>query len=79
MYDFTVGLARFAPPRLAQRRLLASLVGRPAEIDRFIGAFAGVIPVEEYFTPGNMLRVLGVRGVIGIYLGGTGTAGRRSR
>jgi 2-polyprenyl-6-methoxyphenol hydroxylase-like FAD-dependent oxidoreductase len=79
MYDFTVGLAGFAPPRLAQRRLLASLVGRPAEIDRFIGAFAGVIPVEEYFTPGNMLRVLGVRGVIGIYLGGTGTAGRSSR
>jgi hypothetical protein len=25
MYDFTVGLAGFAPPSLAQRRLLASL------------------------------------------------------
>jgi hypothetical protein len=65
MYDFTVGLAGFAPPSLAQRRLLASLAGRPAETDRFIGAFAGVIPLEEYFTPRNMLRVLGVRGLSG--------------
>ncbi len=61
VYDFTVGLAAFAPPSLAQRQLLASLAGRPAEIDRFIGAFTGVNP--GYFAPGNMLRVLGLRGV----------------
>jgi 2-polyprenyl-6-methoxyphenol hydroxylase-like FAD-dependent oxidoreductase len=66
MYDFTVGLARFATPSLAQRQLLASLVGRPAEINRFIGAFAGVVPVGEYFAPGNLVRILGLRGVAGI-------------
>jgi hypothetical protein len=66
MYDFTVGLARFAPPSLAQRRLLAALAGRPAEIRRFLGAFAGISPVDEYFAPGNVLRILGVRGVTGI-------------
>lgn len=66
MYDFTVGLARFAPPSLAQRRLLGALAGRPAEIRRFLGAFAGITPVDEYFAPGNMLRILGVRGVTGI-------------
>jgi hypothetical protein len=32
-------------------QLLASLAGRPAEIDRFIGAFAGVVPTAEYFAP----------------------------
>jgi 2-polyprenyl-6-methoxyphenol hydroxylase-like FAD-dependent oxidoreductase len=61
MYDFTVGLATFAPPSLAQRQLLVSLAGRPAETDRFIGAFTGIDP--GYFAPGNVLRVLGLRGV----------------
>ena len=63
MYDFTVGLARFVPPSLAQRRLLAAIAGRPGEADRFLGAFAGVTPVSEYFAPGNVLRILGPRGV----------------
>jgi 2-polyprenyl-6-methoxyphenol hydroxylase-like FAD-dependent oxidoreductase len=61
MYDFTVGLAAFAPPSLTQRQLLASLADRPAETDRFIGAFTGIDP--GYFAPGNVLRVLGLRGV----------------
>jgi flavin-dependent dehydrogenase len=66
MYDFTVRLATFAPPSQAQRHLLASIAGRPSETDRFIGAFAGVVPVDEYFAPCNMLRVLGPRGVTAI-------------
>jgi 2-polyprenyl-6-methoxyphenol hydroxylase-like FAD-dependent oxidoreductase len=73
MYDFTVGLATFAPPSLAQRQLLASLVGRPAETDRFIGAFTGIDP--GYFAPGNVLRVLGLRGVTRI----AAAAARRRR
>jgi hypothetical protein len=63
MYDFTIRLAGFAPPSLAQRRLLASIAGRPAETDQFLGAFAGIIPVGDYFAPGNMLRILGLRGI----------------
>jgi 2-polyprenyl-6-methoxyphenol hydroxylase-like FAD-dependent oxidoreductase len=66
MYDFTVRLASFAAPTLGQRRLLASLAGRPAEIDRFIGAFAGVVPPAEYFAPRNVLRILGPRGAAGL-------------
>jgi hypothetical protein len=58
MYNFTVRLPRFAAPTLARRQLLASLAGRPAEIDRFIGACAGVVPTAEYFHPGNILRSL---------------------
>src|SRR6185312_21085 len=38
VYDFTVRLARFRPRRV-ERLLLASLAGRQAEIDRFLGAF----------------------------------------
>jgi len=63
MYDFTVRLAGFAP-RPADRLLLASLAGRPAEIDRFLGAFSGVIPANRYFAPANVLRLLGTRGLL---------------
>jgi hypothetical protein len=56
-------LARYAPPSPAQRHLLATIAGRPAETDRFLGAFAGVIPVADYFAPSNMLRILGPRGI----------------
>jgi 2-polyprenyl-6-methoxyphenol hydroxylase-like FAD-dependent oxidoreductase len=47
MYDFTVGLARFVPPSLAQRHLLAAIADRPGEADRFLGAFAGVTPGQR--------------------------------
>jgi len=39
MYDFTVRLATFASPRLAQRYLLPSLAGRPAETERLLRGF----------------------------------------
>jgi 2-polyprenyl-6-methoxyphenol hydroxylase-like FAD-dependent oxidoreductase len=63
MYDFTIDLAAFNPPRLADQHLLASLHGRPAEIDRFLGVFAGATPIKEYRSPRNALRLLGVRGL----------------
>lgn len=63
MYDFTVGLAAFNPPRRADRQLLAALQGRQAEIDRFLGVFAGAGSIREYRSPRNVLRLLGVRGL----------------
>jgi hypothetical protein len=38
--------------------------GRPAEIDQFLGAFAGLVPIEEYLAPGNVLRILGGAGLL---------------
>ncbi|MBB5868933.1 2-polyprenyl-6-methoxyphenol hydroxylase-like FAD-dependent oxidoreductase [Allocatelliglobosispora scoriae] len=61
MFDFTMGLAGFAP-RGIERALLRSLGGRQGEIDRFLGAFAG--SVTGYFTPVNVARVIGVRGLL---------------
>ena len=63
MYDFTVRLAQFAP-RPVDRLLLASLAGRPAEIDRFLGAFAGLVPADQYLAPGNVLRIIGGPGLL---------------
>jgi 2-polyprenyl-6-methoxyphenol hydroxylase-like FAD-dependent oxidoreductase len=78
MYDFTIDLAAFNPPRRADQQLLASLQGRPAEIDRFLGVFAGVTPIKQYRSPRNALRLLGVRGLAKITTATLGQALHRS-
>jgi 2-polyprenyl-6-methoxyphenol hydroxylase-like FAD-dependent oxidoreductase len=69
MYDFTTELASFAPPRAEQEALFAALAGRQAEIDRFLGVLTGAVPLAGYLSPGNLLRLLGVRGMAGVALG----------
>jgi flavin-dependent dehydrogenase len=61
MYEATLDLARCAPPRLEQLLLYEALERRPAEIPGFLGAICGAIPMEEYFGPRNLLRLLGPR------------------
>ena len=57
-YDFTVGLAEFRPPTAVQRLLFTSLRDRPAEITRFLGALAGVTPIDAYLSVRNAARVI---------------------
>ncbi len=77
MYDFTTNLAALNAPRVADQRLLASLQGRPAEIDRFLGVFAGITPIQRYRSPANILRLLGLRGVAGVAAAALGQSLRR--
>jgi 2-polyprenyl-6-methoxyphenol hydroxylase-like FAD-dependent oxidoreductase len=63
MYDFTLGLAAFRPATPGQRRFLAAVAADQRETDRFLGAFAGIVSPERYFTPGTVLRVFGRRGI----------------
>jgi 2-polyprenyl-6-methoxyphenol hydroxylase-like FAD-dependent oxidoreductase len=58
MYDFTVGLTQFRPLTPMQRRLFTALRDRPAEISRFLGAFAGITPIDAYLSVRNAVRVL---------------------
>ena len=51
MYDFTVGLASFAPPDPEGQRMLESLAGRQEAIDRFLGVLTGAVPFAEMFAP----------------------------
>ena len=64
MYEMTLELASFVPPRPEQRMLMSALAGNHAETDRFLGVLGGMIPPGEYLTPRNMLRLIGVRGVL---------------
>jgi 2-polyprenyl-6-methoxyphenol hydroxylase-like FAD-dependent oxidoreductase len=58
MFDFTVGLTRFREPTRVQRALFSAIADRPAEIERFFGAFAGISPIDRYLSMGNAARVL---------------------
>jgi 2-polyprenyl-6-methoxyphenol hydroxylase-like FAD-dependent oxidoreductase len=75
MYDFTVGLAAFPPARPGQRLFLAAVAADQQETDRFLGAFAGIVPPEDYFTLGTVVRILGSQALRKLT---TGTAGHLS-
>jgi 2-polyprenyl-6-methoxyphenol hydroxylase-like FAD-dependent oxidoreductase len=62
MYDFTVRLSALRPLTAVQRWLFAALRGRPAEVSRFLGAFAGITPIDDYFSFGNAARVIATSG-----------------
>jgi 2-polyprenyl-6-methoxyphenol hydroxylase-like FAD-dependent oxidoreductase len=62
VYDFTLGLARLRPGARS-RRLVAAIADRPDEVERFLGAFAGITSPAQYFSARNLVRVLARRRV----------------
>jgi len=59
MYEFTCQLANLAePPSREMQQLLAALRGNQAETNRFLGAWAGTVPVSEFFAPENVQRIM---------------------
>src|SRR5499427_6775223 len=72
MYDFTLGLAAFSPAAPGQRLFLAAVAADQEETDRFLGAFAGIVPPEDYFTLGAVARIIGSQAIRRLT---TGTAG----
>ena len=68
MYEFTTELASLEPPKAEAQMLFAALVGKQVEIDRFLGVLTGVVPMREYMTPGNLVNIIGIRGMAKIIL-----------
>ena len=64
MYEMTADVASIAPPRPEQELLMAALAGRPEEISRFLGVLTGAVAIPSYFSPRNLLRLIGVRGMV---------------
>ena len=61
MYDMTMRLASYRPPSVVERLVLRSLPGRQAEVNRFLGVFAGTVRPNEFFSPANLIGLLGYR------------------
>jgi flavin-dependent dehydrogenase len=68
-YEFyTTHVAPLNPIRPEIKQLLLSLRGNQPEVDRFCGAMVGTIPIQEFFSYGNMLRTMGAsRFLKGVY------------
>ncbi len=81
MYRFTAEIASFSPPA-GQEALFRALVGRQAEIDRFLGVLTGAVPVAEFFSPRSLIRLVGLRAFLRMAVGrarGGGGLERSSR
>lgn len=58
MYEFTLQLATFAPPLPDMIQLYRALQGNQEQTNRFFGIIAGSVPVQEFFAPDNLQRLL---------------------
>ncbi|HEY7146068.1 MAG TPA: NAD(P)/FAD-dependent oxidoreductase [Streptosporangiaceae bacterium] len=69
MYDFTARLAAISPPLPAETALFRRLSQRQQDADAFIGALTGAVPLRQFMSPANIVRLVGVRGLAGLILG----------
>ncbi|WP_198663751.1 NAD(P)/FAD-dependent oxidoreductase [Jiangella endophytica] len=58
MFDLTLRLAELRQRRI-DHALFAALAQQPAEVGRFLGALAGIVPADRYFTPRVVLPLIG--------------------
>ncbi len=57
-YEFTSQLATLDPPPLEVRELLSALQHNPEQRSRWFGVFAHTVPVQEFFAPENVQRIM---------------------
>jgi flavin-dependent dehydrogenase len=62
MYDFTARIAALNPPAPAEIALFQALSQRQEDSDAFFGALTGAVPLREFMSPKNIIRLVGVRG-----------------
>jgi hypothetical protein len=58
----TVRLASFPVQSAAERRLFAALADDRKAASRFFGLISGAVPPAAFFTPANLVRLVGLRG-----------------
>lgn len=64
LYALTLDTARLRPRTPLQMELLRALAHDPAAASQFFGVLTGVVKPNEFFTPRNMIRLVGVRGLV---------------
>jgi flavin-dependent dehydrogenase len=58
IFESTLQFASLQPPPPEQFPLFAALQGNQTQIDRFIGTFAGTVPISEFFSPENIGQIM---------------------
>jgi 2-polyprenyl-6-methoxyphenol hydroxylase-like FAD-dependent oxidoreductase len=62
-YDLTLDTARLEPLRVEQIELLRALRRNPAAASQFFGVLTMAVRPIEFFSPQNLLRLIGARGM----------------
>jgi 2-polyprenyl-6-methoxyphenol hydroxylase-like FAD-dependent oxidoreductase len=62
-YDLTLDTARMEPLRVEQVELLRALQRNPAAASQFFGVLTMAVKPSDFFSPQNLFRLIGVRGV----------------
>jgi 2-polyprenyl-6-methoxyphenol hydroxylase-like FAD-dependent oxidoreductase len=70
MYEMTAGIASFRP-NPAGDVLFPALAADQARTEDFLGVLTGTVDPRRFFAPRNLVRVLGVRGMLAAARGGT--------
>jgi 2-polyprenyl-6-methoxyphenol hydroxylase-like FAD-dependent oxidoreductase len=65
MYEMTCQMARLASPSPDQRLLFEALRDNPCDTDRFLGTIAGTVPIQEFYSPGNLRRIVAAAARVG--------------
>lgn len=58
LYEFTCQLASFEPPSPEMQQLFGALYGNQVETSRFLGTIAGTVPMQEFYDPENIGRIM---------------------
>ncbi|HSK72944.1 MAG TPA: NAD(P)/FAD-dependent oxidoreductase [Pyrinomonadaceae bacterium] len=58
MFEYTCQLAELAAPPPEMQMLFAALRGNEKETARFFGTVAGTVPVQDFYSPENISRVM---------------------
>jgi flavin-dependent dehydrogenase len=64
MYNFTCDLAKLEPPHDEMVALLKALEGNQEDTNRFLGTFAGIVPMAEFFAEENIRRIMEKAGMM---------------
>jgi 2-polyprenyl-6-methoxyphenol hydroxylase-like FAD-dependent oxidoreductase len=59
LYAFTTEMAKLDPPPRDIVELFLALRGNPDDMRAYFGVFAQSVPVETFFAPDNIARMLG--------------------
>jgi 2-polyprenyl-6-methoxyphenol hydroxylase-like FAD-dependent oxidoreductase len=59
MYDFNCNQASLEPPPAEMIALFGALRHNPAERNRFFGTLGNMVPIQEYYHPENLRRIIG--------------------
>jgi 2-polyprenyl-6-methoxyphenol hydroxylase-like FAD-dependent oxidoreductase len=63
MFEFTSQIASFLPPSKEQRALFSAMSKKPEAASRFFGALTGSIPVQDFFSPPSLFKIIGITGM----------------